>query len=643
MKKIVLFSIFVLSFFVLSAQNNFLSKTKHQHAQKHNIIVKNLQKGQKSETSSPKANPKVSCNVQDSLALFALFNSTTGNSWTNKTGWKTDSVYKWYGVTLDTNGRVTNLNLYSNKLSGTIPAEIGDLTKLKFLYLDNNQLSGNIPAQIGNLTSLQGLTLYANQLTGNIPSEIGNLTKLQELELDDNQLSGNIPPQIGNLTKLQVLALYANQLTGAIPSEIGNLTNLQGLVLYANQLTGAIPSEIGNLNSLTYLKLSSNHLSGNIPAQIKNLDSLTYLELSSNHLSGNILAEIGKLTNLQVLDLSYNQFSGNIPAQIGNLTQLKKLVLTGNQLTKNVPSQIGNLTNLQMLFLNSNKFDSLPNLSALKNLFFCDIENNKFDFGDLQTARIFASFYYYSSQANIGDTTYFKFIEGNDYSFYDSVGGTDNQYQWFKNDTAIFGEKDSVLKLTNVSISDTGKYYCQITNPNFTGLTLQTQPFILDTSVFSVTFSVKDNNSSPVENAQIHIQNWNNSLFTDASGKNSTNLGTGNYTAIIYRTGFVNDTTAFSVTDKDININITLQAVTAIAQNSANRIVIYPNPASDNFFVKNAENSVMTITDMFGRRVLRTKLNSNNENIDVSKLQAGIYIININLKKSVFQTKIIVK
>ncbi len=572
MKKTILFSVFVLSFFVLPAQNNFLSKTKHQHAQKHNIIVKYLQKGQKLETSSPKANPKVSCNVQDSVALVALFNSTTGNSWTNKTGWKTYSVYKWYGVTLNTNGRVTNLNLHSNKLSGTIPAEIGDLTNLQTLNLSYNQLSGDIPTTIGNLDTLQKISLSYNQLSGDIPTTIGNLTMLKDLELYNNQLSGNIPATIGNLDSLQTLDLSYNHLSGDIPATIGNLDSLQKLFLYTNQLSGDIPATIGNLNSL------------------------------------------------QTLDISDNQLSGNIPATIGNLTKLQNLELYNNQ------------------------FDSLPDLSALNILYYCKIQNNKFDFGDLQTARIPASNYYtYSPQANIGDTTYFKFIVGYDYSFSDSVGGSGNQYQWFKNNTAISGQTDSSLKLTDVSISDTGTYYCKITNSDFPDLTLKTQPFILDTSVYTVTFSVLDNNSSPIENAQIHIQNWNNSLFTDASGKNSTDLGTGNYTAIVSKTGFVNDTTAFSVIDKDENINIVLQAATAIAQNSANRIVIYPNPVSDNFFVKNAGNSLMTITDMFGRKVLRTKLNSNNENIDVNNLQSGIYIININLKKSVFRTKIIIK
>ena len=44
-----------------------------------------------------------------------------------------------------------------NQLSGTIPAELGNLTRLISLGLENNQLSGTIPAEIGNLTSLFAL------------------------------------------------------------------------------------------------------------------------------------------------------------------------------------------------------------------------------------------------------------------------------------------------------------------------------------------------------------------------------------------------------------------------------------------------------------------------------------------------------
>jgi hypothetical protein len=86
------------------------------------------------------------------------------------------------------------------------------------LDLSNNQLSGAIPAELGNLTSLKQLFLDANQLSGSIPPEIGDLASVQYLWLNSNKLSGEIPTDLMDLTALVPMAglhiefnaLYAN-------------------------------------------------------------------------------------------------------------------------------------------------------------------------------------------------------------------------------------------------------------------------------------------------------------------------------------------------------------------------------------------------------------------------------------------------
>ena len=55
--------------------------------------------------------------------------------------------------TTNADGRVTHLSL-DTRLRGSIPAELGQLTNLKSLYLYKNDLSGSIPAELGNLTNL---------------------------------------------------------------------------------------------------------------------------------------------------------------------------------------------------------------------------------------------------------------------------------------------------------------------------------------------------------------------------------------------------------------------------------------------------------------------------------------------------------
>ena len=124
----------------------------------------------------------------------------------------------------------------------------------------------------------------SNQVKGSIPPEIGNLTKLIKLNLGTNQLTGSLPPEIGNLANLTHLMLNVNQLSGEIPSEIGKLTNLEGLGLAYNQFAGEIPSEVGDLKNLTGLNLSFNQLTGKIPESICDIfPNLSFLFSVSNN------------------------------------------------------------------------------------------------------------------------------------------------------------------------------------------------------------------------------------------------------------------------------------------------------------------------------------------------------------------------
>lgn len=125
---------------------------------------------------------------QDSLALVDLYNSTNGASWFSSTGWLTDPLDTWEGVTL-TNNRVSDIMLDGKNLTGQIPASIGQLTSLQVLLLGGNNLSGVIPAEIGNLVQLMVLDLSRNSLSGAVPATLDNLIELMSLFLYDNALT----------------------------------------------------------------------------------------------------------------------------------------------------------------------------------------------------------------------------------------------------------------------------------------------------------------------------------------------------------------------------------------------------------------------------------------------------------------------
>ena len=253
-----------------------------------------------------------SCRQSDSLALVAIYNQIEGFTWNLNT-----PIDTWQGLTLNTNGCVTQLISVDGTLNGNIPPEIGNLSHLTVLNLHENNISGNIPPELGNLTELKYLNLGQNiNISGEIPIALGNLSQLKFLELSQNDLSGNIPSELSNLNKLEDLRLNDNQLTDTIPVELGNLTHLKKLNLSHNQFNGSIPAELGNLIHLQELYLENNQLTGNIPLEIGNLSNLNVLSLRINQLSGAIPPEISSLGNLEILLLSHNQLSGCYDAQL---------------------------------------------------------------------------------------------------------------------------------------------------------------------------------------------------------------------------------------------------------------------------------------------------------------------------------------
>jgi Leucine-rich repeat (LRR) protein len=183
--------------------------------------------------------------------LKLLFDSTRGDQWR----WRNEATYGpkwsfsspqadpcsdkgrvWQGITCSSQPNIcklqsceiVSLELNAYNLNGTLPSQFFfQLTSLTRLEISSSVgLIGSIPSEIGSLSRLSSLFLNLNQLTGVIPAKIGLLTELSGLYLDKNQLTGTIPSAVGSLARLNDLSLYLNQLSGVVPSEIGSLSRL---------------------------------------------------------------------------------------------------------------------------------------------------------------------------------------------------------------------------------------------------------------------------------------------------------------------------------------------------------------------------------------------------------------------------------
>ena len=204
----------------------------------------------------------------DRAALVALYNATDGPNWRNSANWLSEEpLDTWEGVTTDDRGGVIQLHLVEQRLNGQLPAEMGDLTRLRWLNIARNpDLTGDIPPEMAQLTELEVLYLWENDLTGTVPTWMGDLTKLRLVSLGHNRLTGPIPRELRRLHALDTLYLAGNGLTGVIPSWLGGLAGLTRLFLYDNDLSGTIPGSLVNLENLEYLHLSGNSLIGCLPA-----------------------------------------------------------------------------------------------------------------------------------------------------------------------------------------------------------------------------------------------------------------------------------------------------------------------------------------------------------------------------------------
>ncbi len=129
-----------------------------------------------------------------------------------------------------------SLDLRGNQLSGAIPPELGNLSKLRLLYLFDNQLTGSIPVELGNLGSLEELRLNSNMLCGSLPASLADLSALTIIDLSYDQLT------LTDDESLAVIEALQNQ--GATV----NIDGQQPMINLTLQLKRCNPDAYENLN-----------------------------------------------------------------------------------------------------------------------------------------------------------------------------------------------------------------------------------------------------------------------------------------------------------------------------------------------------------------------------------------------------------
>ncbi|CAB9505996.1 leucine Rich Repeat [Seminavis robusta] len=199
--------------------------------------------------------------------------------------------------------RLSNLNrlqLGDHGLEGNhfspapLSSRIGQLTKLQVLDLSFADTTGTMPSELFRLTELGEILFWRNNhMTGTLPTELGLLSKLKFFSVRDTLMEGTLPTEIGLVTELRELDVSGALFTGSLPMEIyTSLERLWALVFFTNELSGTISSYIGDMPMLAYLFGQRNSLSGTLPTEMGRLSRANRIGLNLNRFTGTVPSEL---------------------------------------------------------------------------------------------------------------------------------------------------------------------------------------------------------------------------------------------------------------------------------------------------------------------------------------------------------------
>lgn len=90
------------------------------------------------------------------------------------------------------------------------------------------------------------------------------------------------------------------------------------------------------------------------------------------------------------------------------------------------------------------------------------------------------------------------------------------------------------------------------------------------------------------------------------------------------------------------NQRFVIVEVTSINENNVSGLMIYPNPAKDNLTIMAENMTRITVTNTLGQVVLDKSVNSDNEEINMSQYESGIYMVRIATENGVAMKKVTV-
>jgi hypothetical protein len=111
--------------------------------------------------------------------------------------------------------------------------------------------------------------------------------------------------------------------------------------------------------------------------------------------------------------------------------------------------------------------------------------------------------------------------------------------------------------------------------------------------------------------------------------------------------GFLGDGSAFQLTSPGaVMVRLTDDPILNVNEiNEVSNFTVSPNPASEVINVKlnNADNAVITISDLAGKVVSTTTSNGISTSVSTAGLNSGVYMVNVTIGNSTSTQKVVIK
>ena len=434
--------------------------------------------------------------------------------------------------------KLRHLNLSHNALTGKIPSSLGNLTELRTFNLSNNLLMGPLPVELQNLTKVYRFDIDNNLIgelnittsslltkNGNIdnnrqiPDELAELIQMDTLKLGGNKLQFNDIEPIFSWNNYKDFKefIYSPQAAIGLTKNIEKNEGEDVSLSIDNYFPGPSDtyqwyknnSAISGATNVT-LKLSNLQLSdaGTYICKISN-PVAHELTLSSGeinlHIAGGssgettgagvplseyeALVEIYNNTNgtgwansenwLDTINHSVNEWYG-ITVENNHVTGF---MMPNNNLSK-IPVSLNDFPELSTINLSDGNFSgNIPDFGNLTKLNALNLSGNKFTFKDLAAITNWNNYtnfeinFNYSPQANVGiaETLFFEIGDTMKFRVKNYNPDINDHFEWYRNQASI--PQSDNEQLTRIAIADdySAMFYCKISNPTLTGLTLQSE------------------------------------------------------------------------------------------------------------------------------------------------------------------------